>query len=622
MLLTLVSTLPAQPSLAESPLAREMSIDPALMTKLAKKGDLTLRDTPLGEALFTIGDIWQINLVVNSDLQGKVNGTFKATPLHEILDSILLAQGYSYRPVAQSLVITKLEELGDFNPLMQTATIPVRYVNPTDIVKAVELLRSPRGKIEPVASAKLLVVVDFPDRVQSIRGLIEQIDATHRPTDAPGKSNEPDEIRVMHYLTRHVSADSLVEAVNKLFKDDKNTESKSGKAASLEASNRCVFSGTAKQLEIVRELIRLTDVPQQQVRITALIYDIALEDMESLGLNWNHAVKLRLDKEGASKTRLALDSVTRVPFAGSPLDGAMSFASVSKHFDMAAVVSALQETKNSRLLADPTVTVLNNEEATIQIIQEIPYQELTQTAGGGNIGTTSFKEVGVKLRVKPLIGESETVQMAVNPSFSRLAGFTPNTDQPIIDRRETNTFVRVASNQTLVIGGLRQRADNDTFRGTPYLKDIRGLGLLFRSRSNLVRESELVVFLTPEIVTLQSPARPREETALDVGNYLIENVPQAPTITFCPHGPMKHCRKCMPPAAADSPGATTVPMPDLPPRITTPEKSAEPKLVDPSRGESKLDYIAPHRLMGFDVPAAPQPKSPGWRTARPTIKEK
>jgi type II secretory pathway component GspD/PulD (secretin) len=74
---------------------------------------------------------------------------------------------------------------------------------------------------------------------------------------------------------------------------------------------------------------------------------------------------------------------------------------------------------------------------------------------------------------------------------------TPNTDQPIIDRREANTHMRVATGQTLVIGGLRQRTDNGSFMGIPHLEDHKWLGVLFRSRSTAARESELVVFLTP-----------------------------------------------------------------------------------------------------------------------------
>src|SRR5262245_22504687 len=157
---------------------------------------------------------------------------------------------------------------------------------------------------------------------------------------------------------------------------------------------------------------------------------------------------------------------------------------LSRNFDLNAVIVALTTCKNSRLLADPNVTVLNNEPALMSIVTEIPYQQLTQTAQGGNIGTTSFREAGVKLQVTPRIASDGTVRLECTPSFSRLAGYTPgDSPQPIIDRREAKTTVRVADRQTLVIGGLRTRNDIQDRAGIPFLMDLPlGIGCLFRSK--------------------------------------------------------------------------------------------------------------------------------------------
>jgi general secretion pathway protein D len=518
---------------------------PAVREILNKPGDLTLRETPLGEALFTIGEEWSINLVVDSKIEGQVSGTFKETPLHEILDSILLSHGYSYRPVGQSLVVMPLEDVGDVSPLLETATIPVRFASPTEIVKAAELLRSPRGKVEPVPAAKILVVTDFPDRVARIRTLVGDIDTL--PTSGPSaRPEDADQIDVMHFTTRYVKAEAVVEACRSvLSREGKEGNKETGKAASLKSGNQLVVSGTPQQLALVSKLIRQIDIPQPQVRIRALIYDISLEDMEELGLNWRSDGKFRQNRANEPQSVLSIDTVTRVPFANSPVDGAITFASLSRHFDITAVLNALRQANNSRLIADPSVAVLNNEQALMQIVQEVPYQELTQTSGGGNIGTTSFKEVGVKLQVTPQIADDGTIQMDVNPSFSRLAGFTPNTDQPIIDRREANTHVRVANGQTLVIGGLRQRSDNGLFLGVPYLEDHRWVGALFRSRSTTARESELVVFLTPEIIKADVHSGARDQAALDSSDSLLDTIPIVPEIQptckpcprkFCPQG--------------------------------------------------------------------------------------
>ncbi len=597
------ATATGSAAVAESPTdrpagARAASIDASLMAKLAKKGDLTLRDTPLGEALFTIGDLFQVNLVVNSEVEGKVNGTFKATPLHEILDSILLAHGYSYRPVAQSLVITKLEELGDFNPLLQSATITVRAANPAELVKAAELLRSPRGKIEAIASAKTLVVVDFPDRIASIRELIEQIDAVQVREKTGGTALAGDATEVVHISVHFVQAETLIDSCKAVL-------SKDGKVAALKRENQIIASDHRDRLALVKNLVKQLDYPRPQVRITSLIYDISLEDLEKLGFNWNSKIKGRQDRNGVDRTTLALDSVTRVPFSGTPIDGAMTFANLGRNVDLGAVVSAIRELNNSRLLADPSVTVLNNEEALIQIIQEVPYQELTQTSGGGNIGTTAFKEVGVKLQVTPQIADDETIQMSVHPTFSRLAGFTPNTDQPIIDRREANTFVRVTNGQTLVIGGLRQRSDNTGFRGVPNLRDRKFIGGLFRGRSTAVRESELVVFLTPELVP--APNCLRDADALETGRGLLDGIPHAPALPFCRHDPAKRCERCSEVSPSASPDEFRLEPSQTPP----PPKP----LVAPA------EYLAPPAQNRSATPNAsnkPTPSGTAANTPAPT----
>ncbi len=143
---------------------------------LRQSGDLTLSDTPLPAAMFSISEIWKINLVVGQDVQGRVNGVFRDAPLYEILDSILLSQGYGYRPVGRSLVILPLKELGDLNPMFESATITLRYADPAEALESLRMLNSPQGKMPAVRSARSLMVLDFPDRVAMMRQFVQGLD--------------------------------------------------------------------------------------------------------------------------------------------------------------------------------------------------------------------------------------------------------------------------------------------------------------------------------------------------------------------------------------------------------------------------------------------------------------
>ncbi|MEM6654313.1 MAG: hypothetical protein AAF596_00780, partial [Planctomycetota bacterium] len=103
------------PAAIPSPPPRPERPQAPLATALNVRGDLTLRNSSLSGALFTVGELWGIN-IVSGKLEGNVNGVFKNAPLHEILDTILLSNGYGYRAVGESLVVTDLNRLGQVNP--------------------------------------------------------------------------------------------------------------------------------------------------------------------------------------------------------------------------------------------------------------------------------------------------------------------------------------------------------------------------------------------------------------------------------------------------------------------------------------------------------------------------
>jgi general secretion pathway protein D len=496
-----------------------------LAEQLNRRGDLVLENSPVAETLLRVGELWGVNLVFSKDLDGRVSGTFKQAPLREILDAVLLANGYSYRPVGQSLVVVKLAELGDVNPLFTSAAVPLANCEPGKVVDSLRLLSSPQGTIQAIDAAGVLLVVDFPDRVHAIRNLATELDAA---AGSAGRLGQPTVLDVMQFKPQYASAAAIKDAIQAVL-------SSAGKVAVMTADNRLVAADTPYNLSLAARVVQQLDVPRPQVRITALIYDLSLQDLEQLGVNWSHAAKTRFDAAGEPQSLFSgatlLDSI---PAPGSP-SGMMTLMNLSRHVDLTAVIQALSQLHNSQLLADPNVTVMENEPATIAIVTEIPYQQLTQTQQGGNIGTTAFREAGVKLEVIPQIAEDGTIQMTVTPSFSRLTGYTPGDQpQPIIDRREAQTTVRVANCQTLVIGGLRQRQEINESNGIPFLKDIKYVGALFRSKNTTIRESELVVFLRPEIVSCFACPGPREGAAHGWTQHSLDMIPPAPQAPLAP----------------------------------------------------------------------------------------
>jgi len=533
--------LPATPAIPQvvptSPaISTAQAAPPGELTeKLRRRGDITLSNTSLKQALMTIGQAWGVNIVIGDKVEGEVNGAFQRAPLHEILHSILYANGYGYRVVGQGLVILPLEGLGEVNPLFEMTTISLRHANPADLVESAKLISSPQGRVESIPSANSLLVVDLPERVKMIRTLATQLDgaASNRPTAVVaasplgGAAGTPlatptatnSDLDLLHFKPQYISAETARDAVASLL-------SEAGKATLIPSENRVVVIDYPANLALVARVAETIDVPRPQVRITALIYDVSVEDMERLGFNWSQAVRGSVNAAGVAQDLVSLDTLLTAPVAATDPSGALTFMTLTQNFDLTAAVEALATAQDSQLLADPRVTVEDREDASIQIVTEIPFQELTQTAEGGSIGTTSFREAGVKLSVKPYIANDSTVRLEVTPTFSRLAGFTQGeSQQPIIDKREAKTTVRVLDGQTLVIGGLRQRTEISDRRGIPYLKDIGHIGALFRGRENTIRESELLVFIRTEIIGYAHAGRPREQSAASHGFNTLDQVP-------------------------------------------------------------------------------------------------
>lgn len=491
----------------------------ALARALETRGDLSLQDASMEKALFTIGSSWQVNVVVGKDVQGTVSCVYLHAPLREVLDAILLANGYSYRAVGDSIVVQRANEVGSANPLFESVAIPVTHSDLQEIVDAAQLLISNQGQVRALESAHSILVVDFADRAASIRQFVAQMDSAASRSTGGISTESYKRLQVAYFHTQYIPVNNAREPISALL-------SQAGRVSTMPAENRLIVVDYASNVEMVRKVLEKIDRPRPQVRITALIYDISLQDVEQLGLNWNSVGQGRdLDDEGEPQQALTFDTVTLVPFAEGSAGGSMTVKSLTRYFDINTVALFLQNAKDSRLLADPNVTVVENELAEWRSVSEIPFQQITQSELGGQIGTTAFKPVGITLRVRAAIAADGTIEMLVEPEFSRVAGFTENDNQPIVDTRSATTMVRVANRQTLVIGGLRQRSDTGEFNGIPYLKDVKYIGPIFRSRNTNVRESELIVFIMPEIVSYDEPLHPREQRAQETIGCRLARLP-------------------------------------------------------------------------------------------------
>ncbi len=552
----------------------------SLEAKLDQKGTIILRDASLVEWLFAIQKEWGIDIVVGNELQREVvNGAFTDTTLREVLNSILISRGYGYRQVGKSLLIVRLDDL-TIKPDQRTVLLPLDLLNPQEVESSIQLLLSQQGQVQSIPSSRSLFIIDTPEVIERVRKFLaeleanaqrtqdrerERLNAQQSPFPAQSDPGQPQigtgvnvvevEEHVEVFRPQYLTAAALAETIQSLVVDARvtpNTE-----------ENKVIIAATPAGIEATKRLLARLDVPRKQVRITAYMYDVNVKVLEKLGFNWSHTGRGRIDGSGDPQSLLNFNNsnfATAAPAApastGTPaapttgtttgaattgaaaaataVGGLITLSNFSRHFDLTAVIQALEQTDGARLLARPNIMAYDRTEASFSSVQEIPVQQLTQTQQGGNIGTTQFREAGITLTVTPNIMDDNSVVLQVTPAFSVLNGF--NNGQPIIDRRTATTRLQLRDGETSVIGGLVRRNEIETTMGVPGIMHWKYLGVFFRNHSTTITESELVVFIRAEVVDVGFQGDTRDIMAQSTVNELLEQIPHAtpaPVIASC-----------------------------------------------------------------------------------------
>ncbi len=288
-------------------------------------------------------------------------------------------------------------------------------------------------------------------------------------------------------------------------------------------TSNIIVTDTESKIKAIDTFIEEIDRITPQILVEARIYDISSQDKLDLGVEWNAGRNTGYTSDASGTVTLPPGIVGANPSTGdvAPFStgiftgatgkttgtvGALRFGWLRDNLDIDMVIRAQKNLINAKLLANPRVLVLDNERAQIKITSEIPYQELTQTSGGGSIGTTSFKDVGVSLDVVPHLTRDEMIRLNLRPTFSvqtssvTFASGSLTYPQPVVDKREAETTLLVKSGQTVVLGGLRKKDVTKQINKVPLLGDIPIICYLFRFEGESTVNSELVVFVTPSIV--------------------------------------------------------------------------------------------------------------------------
>ncbi|MBA4137902.1 MAG: type II secretory pathway, component PulD [Opitutus sp.] len=306
-----------------------------------------------------------------------------------------------------------------------------------------------------------------------------------------------------------------------------------------ERSNSIVVSGTVDDIRLIHELVDKIDVLLAQVRIEVVIAEVTLSDNAQSGIA---ALGLKIEGD-----KLVGAQISGPGFEATEITGTRQ---PTGDIDLAALISITTTPRksNATILSQPNIITTHNKEGSIFVGEQRPVissylndQTTTPgTIGSGYRSTVSSKDIGISLKVKPLIGNDGSVQLEITQEVNDILGdiTIDGNPQPRIGRRSTNSFVSVKSGDIIVLGGLQRTTKS---KSTSRLGPIPIIGDLLGARSRENTRTDLVFFLRPTVLT----------------NSPVDNVPAMEQVESLPEEQRNRVKR-----ALQVPGTTIPPTPN------------------------------------------------------------
>jgi type II secretory pathway component GspD/PulD (secretin) len=299
-----------------------------------------------------------------------------------------------------------------------------------------------------------------------------------------------------------VSAEQIEQAVSHLLSGEGKIKTFS-KLSEEGYANYLIVTDKAESLESISTLINKLDKKVGQVMIEVKFCELTLDKDTELGIEWI----IQPSISGADvptqfpTTTLGLRRLER-PAVIEETSGEITLGTIS-FSDFTATLRALDTDTEVNLIASPRIATKEGEEAEIVIGDRVPIPLYERNEETGTIEITGYQdeEIGVVLKVTPIINNDNTITLKIHPEVSEITGYTgPNNERPVVSTREISTVFTVENGKTVVLGGLMKQTLRNSLRKVPLLGNIPVFGALFRFQDDSEDKTELLVFITPHII--------------------------------------------------------------------------------------------------------------------------
>jgi len=444
------------------------------------------QDIPVRSALQLLADISGLNLVASDSVGGSVTLRLVNVPWDQALDVVLRAKGLDKRRSGNVVWIAPQAELAKYeqdladarikaedNAELVTDYVPISYGKASDIAKLLTTgskqggggggagaggsrgFLSPRGSVSFDDRTNTLLINDNPEKIKELRSLIAVLD---RPV-------------------QQVLIESRIVVATDQFTRELGTKWGIQATHTTDSGNIISTSATGA-------------------------------NAATLGIDTNNA-RVQQATTGTPGT-INYQTGTGGFNVNLPVNGpagSLGLAILGANYLVDLELSAAQTEGRGEVISSPRVITANQQEAVIRQGQQIgyvTYQNSSTGAAGSGTATVQFKDAVLELKVTPTITADNRVYLKINVKKDALASFidAPGSGKvPQIDTRELNTSVLVDNGQTVVLGGIYEITKANTITKVPGLGDIPGIGVLFRKTSRQNDKAELLIFVTPRILS-------------------------------------------------------------------------------------------------------------------------
>jgi len=429
-------------------------------------------NVPIKQALALFARANHLNIVPDLDVEGAVTVEFQDLPLDLAMRALIEANGYYFVQDGQLLRVRNRE----------TRLFQIDYIHVT---------RSGQGS----------------NAVQISSGGSGSSGSGGGGAGASGgSSNEGSTMTVTNTSTINFWGD--------LGEQLKSMVSTTGSYTINSLAGTVLVRDSHRNVEMIAEFVTsVTASVVRQIDLEVEIYEVALNDSTQLGINWSY-LSDKLDSSfNTIPGQLTLGTggglIVQTPVFGTP-QGDPGIRIIHQRGNLSAVLDALKQQGNLKVVSRPRLRTLNNQPAVVRVGQDLPVfvRQVTQSPGTPPVITTNETiqtiTVGTVLSITPQISADGLITLDITPAVSRLVrtetSATGQTNAPVIDIRQASSIVRVRDGATVVMGGLVQDNATTTHRKIPVLGSIPFLGKAFSGEYKSSDRTELVFFLTPRII--------------------------------------------------------------------------------------------------------------------------